>query len=99
MKAGAACAVRGIHKRYGPAVALDGVGIDVAAGEIHAFVGENGAGKSTLGKIVAGAVAPDAGEIVVDGERVTYQPVYQSIIQGAIILTAVAMDSLSRRAS
>jgi simple sugar transport system ATP-binding protein/ribose transport system ATP-binding protein len=82
VKAGAACAVRGIHKRYGAAVALDGVSIDVAAGEIHALVGENGAGKSTLGKIVAGAVAPDAGEIVVDGERVTYRSPRDAIRYG-----------------
>ncbi|HEX6619956.1 MAG TPA: ATP-binding cassette domain-containing protein [Solirubrobacteraceae bacterium] len=50
--------MRGIVKRYGAAVALQDVSLDVAAGEIHALVGENGAGKSTLGKIIAGAVAP-----------------------------------------
>ena len=43
-RAGAACAVRGIVKRYGAAVALQDVSIEVAAGEIHALVGENGAG-------------------------------------------------------
>jgi ABC-type sugar transport system ATPase subunit len=79
---GAACAVRGLSKRYGAAVALDDVTLEVAPGEIHALVGENGAGKSTLGKIVAGAVAPDAGEILVDGEPVVYRAPRDAIRHG-----------------
>jgi ABC-type sugar transport system ATPase subunit len=79
---GASCAVRGIRKRYGAAVALDDVSLEVAPGEIHALVGENGAGKSTLGKIVAGAVAPDAGEILVDGEPVSYRAPRDAIRHG-----------------
>jgi ABC-type sugar transport system ATPase subunit len=82
VRAGAACSVRAIHKRYGAAVALADVSIDVAAGEIHALVGENGAGKSTLGKVVAGAVAPDAGEILVDGEPVSYRSPRDAIRYG-----------------
>jgi simple sugar transport system ATP-binding protein/ribose transport system ATP-binding protein len=80
--AGAACSVRGIHKRYGAAVALDDVSLDIAAGQIHALVGENGAGKSTLGKVVAGAVAPDAGEILVDGKPVSYRSPRDAIGHG-----------------
>ena len=53
----------GIHKSFGAINALTGVGFDVAAGSAHALVGENGAGKSTLLKILAGLIAPDAGEI------------------------------------
>ena len=83
---GAACAVRGIVKRYGAAVALQDVSLDVAAGEIHALVGENGAGKSTLGKIIAGAVAPDAGEILVDGEPVSYRSPRDAIRYGIGII-------------
>jgi ABC-type sugar transport system ATPase subunit len=85
-RAGAACEVRGIDKRYGAAVALQGVSVQVAAGEIHALVGENGAGKSTLGKIIAGAVAPDAGEILVDGQPVSHRSPRDAIRYGIGII-------------
>jgi len=63
----------GIRKRFGATVALDGVSLDVAPGEVHALVGENGAGKSTLMKILSGALPPDAGTMRLAGA--TYAPV------------------------
>ncbi len=63
--------MRGIVKQFPGARALDGVELDVRAGEVHCLLGQNGAGKSTLIKVLAGAHQPDAGEIVVDGEVVT----------------------------
>lgn len=57
-----------IRKTYPGVVALDDVSINFKSGEVHALMGENGAGKSTLLKCVAGAIVPDSGEIIVDGE-------------------------------
>jgi ABC-type uncharacterized transport system ATPase subunit len=63
--------LRSVSKRYPAVLANDAVSLEVAAGEIHAVLGENGAGKSTLMKIVAGEVQPDDGEIEFDGRAVT----------------------------
>jgi ribose transport system ATP-binding protein len=62
--------LRGLSKRFPGVLALNGVGLEVRAGEVHALIGENGAGKSTLIKIIAGVYAPDAGEIRIDGRPV-----------------------------
>lgn len=56
-----------IRKRFGATVALDGVSLDIEAGEVHALVGENGAGKSTLVKILSGVLSPDAGTMQLEG--------------------------------
>jgi ABC-type sugar transport system ATPase subunit len=62
--------VEEITKRFGGAQALASVSVTIRRGEVHALVGENGAGKSTLGRVIAGFISPDGGQIVVDGERV-----------------------------
>ena len=61
----------GISKRFGGVTALDGVGIDLVPGEVHALVGENGAGKSTLIKILTGVYHADEGEITYRGDTVS----------------------------
>ena len=64
--------LQGVTKRYGATVAVDDATLAFARGGIHALVGENGAGKSTLGRIIAGVVSPDAGELRVGGRVVRF---------------------------
>lgn len=83
---GARVEARHIVKRYGAAAALNDVSVVIEPGTIHALVGENGAGKSTLGKILAGAVIPNSGEIIVDGELVRYRSPRDAIRLGIAII-------------
>ena len=61
--------MRGISKRFGGVVALDGVDLDAYNGEVLAIVGDNGAGKSTLIKILTGVYQPTDGTIELDGKH------------------------------
>jgi ABC-type uncharacterized transport system ATPase subunit len=58
--------LRDVRKRFGSVLALDGAGLALAPGEVHALLGENGAGKTTLVRILYGVVRPDSGEIRID---------------------------------
>ena len=59
--------IRGLRKKYGNFQALDGLDLEIPKGELFGFVGPNGAGKTTTLKIVAGLLAPDEGEVRIDG--------------------------------
>src|SRR6516225_9922402 len=59
-----------IFKRFLGTVAVRGVDLELAGGEVHALVGENGAGKSTLMRVLAGAYADYSGDIAIDGSLV-----------------------------
>jgi fructose transport system ATP-binding protein len=63
---------RGLTKRFGQVVAMEGADFELAKGEILAVVGDNGAGKSTLIKTLTGALIPDAGHVFLDGELVHF---------------------------
>jgi ribose transport system ATP-binding protein len=60
--------VTNVSKSFGASRALNGVSFELAAGEVHALVGENGAGKSTLMKVLSGAVRPDGGVLSLGGK-------------------------------
>ncbi len=63
--------VSDMSKAFGDLRAVDGVSISIAAGEVHAVLGENGAGKSTLMKLIQGSYKPDSGRIEVDGSPIS----------------------------
>jgi len=83
--------LREIGKHFGGVRALDAVSISVEEGTVHALVGENGAGKSTLGKIIAGSLQPDAGEILADGEPVSFRSPREALAAG---IAAIAQELL-----
>lgn len=64
---------KGLVKRYGQVTALDGADFELRAGEILAVIGDNGAGKSSLIKALSGAMTPDSGEILLDGQSVSFK--------------------------
>ncbi len=63
--------MRGITKTFGSVVANNNINLNLRQGEILALLGENGSGKTTLMNMLSGIYAPDAGEILIDGQRVT----------------------------
>jgi ribose transport system ATP-binding protein len=76
----------GIDKRFPGVVALDGVSITLAPGEVLAVIGENGAGKSTLMKIVAGVYHHDAGQVFLDGREVRFDGPADAIAAGVALI-------------
>jgi ribose transport system ATP-binding protein len=78
--------VRGARKQFPGVLALDGVSLALAAGEVLAVVGENGAGKSTLMKIVAGVYTPDAGEVTLDGAPIRFADPAGAIAAGVVLI-------------
>ncbi|WP_114911618.1 ABC transporter ATP-binding protein [Acidibrevibacterium fodinaquatile] len=64
-------AVRNLTKRFGGVAAIDDVTLEFPAGSLSAVIGPNGAGKSTFFNLISGAITPDGGEVLVDGEDIT----------------------------
>jgi len=86
MQSDVVLSVRQISKRFPGVLALDRVSLDLRRGECHGIVGENGAGKSTLGKIIAGIVAPDSGEVLLDGKPIHFNAPLDAINAGISIV-------------
>jgi simple sugar transport system ATP-binding protein len=75
-------ATRALSKSYRGNLAVDAVDFDIAEGEVHALLGENGAGKSTLTKMIAGVVPPSSGDILLDGQPVSFDGPADALRQG-----------------
>ncbi|HEY2564486.1 MAG TPA: sulfate ABC transporter ATP-binding protein [Acidimicrobiales bacterium] len=72
-----AITIRSVSKRFGDAVALDDVNLDVPDGSLTALLGPSGGGKSTLLRVVAGLESPDSGTVEIDGQDLTGVPARQ----------------------
>ncbi|MFQ5523482.1 MAG: ATP-binding cassette domain-containing protein [Acidimicrobiia bacterium] len=93
----AAVAVRGLAKRYGKTVALDGLDFEMPTGQISGFLGPNGAGKTTTFRALLGLTRPNAGEVEVLGRRVPAQLLEITKRVGAIVEEPGLIKALSGR--
>jgi ribose transport system ATP-binding protein len=75
-------ACRGVTKRFGGEVALEGVDFEVRAGEVHGLVGSNGAGKSTLMKVLAGVLPDHEGTVLLEGRPADLSSPQAALAQG-----------------
>ena len=66
--------VQNLTKRFGSLTAVDGVSFSVGAGEFFSLLGPSGSGKTTILRMIGGFEVPDAGEVYLGGERITYRP-------------------------
>lgn len=88
--------LRGIHKSFGNSVILDGLDLQLYAGEAVAIIGPSGTGKSTILRIISGLLLPDAGEVLVDGEPLHEIAGTDSKVNiGMVFQQAALFDSLT----
>ena len=73
-----------LRKRFGAVQATDDVSLTVYPGDVHGLIGPNGAGKTSLIGQIAGAISPDAGTVVFDGQNITRLQQYQRVRRGLV---------------
>ena len=88
-------AISSVSKSYGSLTALDGVSLDIAAGEFLGLLGPNGAGKSTLMSLVAGLKSPDAGSIAINSAPIHHQNSSARLDLGLVPQDIALYDDLS----
>ena len=79
-----ALALRGLAKRFGPKIAVDGISLDVPAGSFYGIVGPNGAGKTTTLSMATGLLRPDFGAALVHGVDVWRRPLEAKKLLGIL---------------
>lgn len=86
---------RSLTKYFGPVIAVNDVSLEVHPGEVLCLLGDNGAGKSTMIKMLSGVEQPDSGELLVDGEAVSFRSARDALDQGiATVYQDLAMIPL-----
>ncbi len=88
---------RDLHKRFGKTVAVNGVSLRVRAGETYGLLGPNGAGKTTTISMICGLLEPDAGEVIVAGQRLTTRSVEAKAAIGYVPQELAIYPDLSAR--
>jgi ABC-2 type transport system ATP-binding protein len=94
-----AIAVRGLSRRYGALQAVDGVGFDIAPGEIFGLLGANGSGKTTIVDCILGLTAPDEGQIAICGMDACKDALAARAKTGAVLQATGLQDKITPRES
>ena len=89
--------VSSLTKRYGSRTAVEGVGFEVAAGEIVGLLGPNGAGKTTILECLSGLRQPDGGSVTVDGVDALAQPARARLRLGVVLQATALQDRITPR--
>ena len=84
--------VENLHRHFGGFRAVDGASLEIAPGSITGLVGPNGAGKSTLFNVIAGALPPTSGRVIMDGEDITGLPPHELFQKGLLRTFQIAHE-------
>ncbi|MBV7393310.1 ABC transporter ATP-binding protein [Mameliella sediminis] len=84
--------VDNLHRHFGAFRAVDGASLEIAKGSITGLVGPNGAGKTTLFNVIAGALPPTSGTVIMDGEDITGLPPHELFHKGLLRTFQIAHE-------